>query len=248
MIVTCPSCSARYKVNESKIKGRSAKITCPRCGHRFLFDRGGDEQGGAAVPAADLDFSEVGITWKVRAQSGTLSFTRLSELESWLRDGTVEDIDQISFNDRKWYYIEQIPDRARYFAEIHRKASRGELDVGGGDEDEDEDDSDAPTTIAGGRGSPGNSASAYATTAAPESEAEEVSVVEEVADEPAPAPAKPVAPAAPAPAAPAAAPKAPFAPPASTGPDMTVVVGGVVAVAILAAALAYFGGFLGGRS
>ena len=246
MIVTCPSCSARYKVNESKIKGRSAKITCPRCGHRFLFDRGGDEQGGAAVPPADLDFSEVGITWKVRAQSGTLSFTRLSQLESWLRDGTVEDIDQISFNDRKWYYIEQIPDRARYFAEIHRKASRGELDVGGGDEDED--DSDAPTTIAGGRGGPGDGASPFATTAAPDAEAEEVSVVEEVADEPAPAPPKPVAPAAPAPAAPAGAPRAPFAPPASTGPDMTVVVGGVVAVAILAAALAYFGGFLGGRS
>ena len=39
MIVTCPACSARYKINEAKIQGRGAKITCPRCGHRFVVYR-----------------------------------------------------------------------------------------------------------------------------------------------------------------------------------------------------------------
>lgn len=46
MIVTCPACSARYKINESKIKGRGAKITCPRCAHRFVVYR--DESAGAS--------------------------------------------------------------------------------------------------------------------------------------------------------------------------------------------------------
>ena len=36
MIVTCPSCSARYKFDEAKLKGRAAKITCPKCAHKFL--------------------------------------------------------------------------------------------------------------------------------------------------------------------------------------------------------------------
>ncbi len=36
MIVTCPSCSARYKLDDSKITGRGARITCPRCRHVFV--------------------------------------------------------------------------------------------------------------------------------------------------------------------------------------------------------------------
>jgi predicted Zn finger-like uncharacterized protein len=36
MIVTCEQCQARYKLDDSKIKGRGAKITCPRCKHLFV--------------------------------------------------------------------------------------------------------------------------------------------------------------------------------------------------------------------
>ena len=44
MIVTCPSCEARYKINASKIKGRGAKITCPKCKHRFVVYRDEDAE------------------------------------------------------------------------------------------------------------------------------------------------------------------------------------------------------------
>lgn len=36
MIVTCESCKSRYKLDDSKISGRGAKITCPKCRHVFV--------------------------------------------------------------------------------------------------------------------------------------------------------------------------------------------------------------------
>ena len=36
MIVTCESCKARYKLDDSKVSGRGAKITCPKCRHVFV--------------------------------------------------------------------------------------------------------------------------------------------------------------------------------------------------------------------
>jgi predicted Zn finger-like uncharacterized protein len=36
MIVTCERCSARYKLDDNKIKGRGARITCPKCQHVFV--------------------------------------------------------------------------------------------------------------------------------------------------------------------------------------------------------------------
>lgn len=41
MIVTCPACSSRYKLDESKVTGRGAKITCPKCKHAFVVYPGG---------------------------------------------------------------------------------------------------------------------------------------------------------------------------------------------------------------
>lgn len=41
MIVTCEKCSARYKLDDAKVTGRGAKITCPRCRHVFIVYREG---------------------------------------------------------------------------------------------------------------------------------------------------------------------------------------------------------------
>jgi len=45
MVVTCPSCQARYRLDPSRIKGRGAKIRCPKCAHSFVVYR--DDEGGA---------------------------------------------------------------------------------------------------------------------------------------------------------------------------------------------------------
>lgn len=50
MVITCPSCSARYRLNPEKIRGRGAKITCPKCSHIFVVFSEGDSKPGEPVP------------------------------------------------------------------------------------------------------------------------------------------------------------------------------------------------------
>lgn len=35
MNVSCPSCSAKYRIADEKIPAQGARITCPSCGHKF---------------------------------------------------------------------------------------------------------------------------------------------------------------------------------------------------------------------
>src|SRR6185436_14852972 len=50
MIVTCEHCGARYKLDDSKITGRGAKITCPRCRHLFVVYRNAGEAPAPEPP------------------------------------------------------------------------------------------------------------------------------------------------------------------------------------------------------
>jgi predicted Zn finger-like uncharacterized protein len=52
MVITCPSCSARYRLNPEKVKGRGAKITCPKCSHIFVVFADGASSPGAEIPKA----------------------------------------------------------------------------------------------------------------------------------------------------------------------------------------------------
>lgn len=36
MIVSCEACQSRYKLDDSKVSGKGAKITCPKCKHVFI--------------------------------------------------------------------------------------------------------------------------------------------------------------------------------------------------------------------
>jgi predicted Zn finger-like uncharacterized protein len=157
MIVTCPSCSARYKISETKIKGRGAKITCPRCAHRFVVYR---DQAGSGVPD-DIDthdFGALGITWRVRKGIGmTYQLTDLQTLKGFMRDGQIEKWDQITFDNRAWTSIDAHDSLEELFWDVWQRAQRGEITIHPPEDDEggsgdDEDDSDAPTTIVG-RGS-----------------------------------------------------------------------------------------------
>jgi predicted Zn finger-like uncharacterized protein len=53
MKITCPSCSARYSIDDAKVKGKAFKFTCKKCGQTHVYRGTGD--GAAAVtggPAA----------------------------------------------------------------------------------------------------------------------------------------------------------------------------------------------------
>ncbi len=52
MIVQCPSCSKRYRVNDDNIPASGGKIRCPACSHSFVVypDTGGDQGGEVHEP------------------------------------------------------------------------------------------------------------------------------------------------------------------------------------------------------
>lgn len=157
MIVTCPSCNSRYKINADKITGRGAKITCPKCSHRFVvYNETSKEQAGPSVPEtiADYDFRTLGLTWSVRRTDGqTQDFWSLGELKGMLENYQITRESAVTFNNRDWYEIQSIEDLELFFFQTWEKAKRGEIIIAAPDaqedEDEDEDASDAPTTLFG---------------------------------------------------------------------------------------------------
>lgn len=57
MIVSCPSCSSRYRIRDEKVSDRGARITCPSCTHKFVVHReeeavGVGMSGARGVPVA----------------------------------------------------------------------------------------------------------------------------------------------------------------------------------------------------
>lgn len=152
MIVTCPNCTARYKVPESKISDRGAKITCPNCSHKFVYSPEGAGHAAAAKPPGDLmrrDFRKVGIAWKVRRTIGlTYDFTDLATLREYMSDNQVGAKDELSWDHKKWTALGTIPDLDAYFWDVWQQAEKGEI-ASPQEEKSSEDDSDAPTTIVG---------------------------------------------------------------------------------------------------
>jgi len=50
MVITCPSCSERYRLSPGKLKGKGARITCPSCSHSFVVLADHEDEGkGAGV-------------------------------------------------------------------------------------------------------------------------------------------------------------------------------------------------------
>ena len=152
MIVTCPHCSARYKIRESKMRGRGAKITCPRCGDRFVVYR-----DHAPNPVPDhidaLDFNTVGVTWRVQRRGRTAyQLYELNVLRDLIARGQIDPGDRLSPDGHAWVPIAEIDDLRAHFWETYQRAQRGEIAqipvFDEPDVDRDDDgDADAPTII-----------------------------------------------------------------------------------------------------
>ncbi len=50
MIVTCSNCGARYRIREDRLTASRARITCKKCGHKFIVSR---DDGAVARSSAD---------------------------------------------------------------------------------------------------------------------------------------------------------------------------------------------------
>jgi predicted Zn finger-like uncharacterized protein len=74
MVVQCPSCKSKYRLNPDKITGRGARITCPKCQHAFKVYRE-DAQAGSqpAAPAAAAPAAPEGAP---PGQAGSFDFAK----------------------------------------------------------------------------------------------------------------------------------------------------------------------------
>lgn len=177
MIVTCDHCGARYKLDDARISGRGAKITCPRCRHIFVVykERPADavdttqtesdpesaapapEEPAAPAPDLDvhgLDFRKVGIaSWKVKVKIGLVyDFSDFKTLSKYIQDGRVTSTDLLSHNGSDWTPIGEIPDLEQHFVQVYVDAERAlaaEADAAAQEDVGDFDDDDAPTNIMG---------------------------------------------------------------------------------------------------
>lgn len=71
MVITCPSCFARYRLSPDKLQGKGAKITCPKCSHVFVVftdAQGAATSGGEA--AAPGTGGEAGTASDASTQNG----------------------------------------------------------------------------------------------------------------------------------------------------------------------------------
>ncbi len=151
MIASCPSCHARYKVADSKIKGRGAKISCPKCSHKFTVYK---EPANEPVPdVGALDFRRVSIVFKAQRGIGiTIEFNTLDQLREHLSNGRLDAGSRITYDQRIWTPIDAIVDLDAWFHDVYKRAERGEIQLRAPAPERDEDAADAPTTIVG-RGS-----------------------------------------------------------------------------------------------
>ena len=134
MVVTCEHCGARYRLDQARIQGKGARITCPRCRHVFVVYQ--SKQGDVATEAvADerpsdvhkLDFKSVGIAnWKVKTAIGLVyDFSDYKTLRKYLKEGRVSPTDQLSHDGETWTEIKAISDLEVHFIDAYVAARAG---------------------------------------------------------------------------------------------------------------------------
>ncbi|MFT4977790.1 MAG: putative Zn finger-like uncharacterized protein, partial [Myxococcota bacterium] len=171
LIVTCDHCGTRYKLDEAKIPGRGARVTCPSCKHVFVVYRKPEGSvdisaqtaqaapppppSGPPRPSIDeeidlidpdgLDFRSVGIaSWKVKVKIGLVyDFNDFKTIDKYIREGRVSGSDLLSHDGESWLPIEEIGDLRRHFCEVFVRARRALDEV----DDEDDFDDEEPTRI-----------------------------------------------------------------------------------------------------
>lgn len=123
MIVACPACSARYRIDKSKIRGRGAKITCPRCANKFVVYIEKEE-----TDIAQQDFSSFGINWRVKKGLGVIqSFSTLAELKQLLETNEVNSNDMLCYDNKTWIPLHSVENLNGFFTEVWKRAEQGEV-------------------------------------------------------------------------------------------------------------------------
>ena len=101
--VQCDSCAARYKLDESRIKGKGARITCPKCGHQFVvykqdIDDPDDDEPATIVATRDQIFPPAALASSTGAKEAAAVATPpeavdLAQAPAVPRPASADDLD-----------------------------------------------------------------------------------------------------------------------------------------------------------
>lgn len=83
MKITCPSCSAKYTVADEKVRGRTVKIKCKKCGATISAGPEDGAAGASAGASAETNLPTSGGEWLINIGEGdqrSLSVEQISEL------------------------------------------------------------------------------------------------------------------------------------------------------------------------
>lgn len=143
MIVTCDHCGAKYNLDPTKVQGRGARITCPKCAHVFTVYKEGEGAGSESnnsveedpavsteLDVYNLNFKSVGIrSWKVKVKIGLVyDFSDYRTLEKYIRDGRVSGTDLLSYDGQNWLSINDAGDLKAYFVGVYQKCQATPLE------------------------------------------------------------------------------------------------------------------------
>ena len=158
IIVNCDSCDARYELDARKIKGKGARIRCPKCDARIIVYKPSETDDAETAPPAaaanrpssadNLDFREVGIAaWKVKVKIGLIyDFSDVRTLRKYIQDGRVTDDDLLSQDGTQWLRIGDIPDLDAHFIDAY-VAARDATEPAATDPNEDPENLEPDVTV-----------------------------------------------------------------------------------------------------
>lgn len=105
MILTCPSCSARYKVDDAAFADKAGRdVRCAKCHHMWRFEPGSgiSENNGAAPSGQNQQGADVKPQAKSRTSfSDSMEDAEKSSLNDLINRIQSEEFDEIDFGDGK---------------------------------------------------------------------------------------------------------------------------------------------------
>jgi predicted Zn finger-like uncharacterized protein len=108
MKITCPQCKVSNDIDDSLIGPAETVMACTRCGHFFKVV---DPRKEDTVRAPG---------WMIRKQNGALfRVNRLSNIQTWVLEGTVTLQDEFSRTGQTWIKLSEIPELEGLFQLLH---------------------------------------------------------------------------------------------------------------------------------
>jgi predicted Zn finger-like uncharacterized protein len=138
MKITCQACAAKYTIADEKVRGKTVKIKCKKCGASIVAS-GKEGEGGALGSAGATGGAPSEIFWTVNVGEGDQRSVSAGDIATMLATGEVNG-ESYAWRDgmTDWLPLSQVPELASLFAGMAAPESSATYDDPAGREiDED---------------------------------------------------------------------------------------------------------------